>query len=238
MLRSLISFLTIIPAGGSDLESAARRIYLFPIVGAIIGVITGSLGLVAWSLGLDPLIVGVAVASVTAIITGMHHIDGLADFADGLMTKGTKERKLSSMKDHSVGSAGITAIILCYVGFVAALSAGEGFGLFVAIFLAEIVAKFSMVLAAFVGRPASQGSGSVFLSVTNWKSMSIAASLTISPVLLLGGAAGFAMLGAGAAATLLIAIISARSFGGMTGDVLGAINETARLVSIMVFISI
>ena len=32
------------------------------------------------------------------IITGIHHADGLADFADGLMVKGSKDKKLNAIK--------------------------------------------------------------------------------------------------------------------------------------------
>ena len=51
------------------------------------------------------------VASI-ALMTGIHHTDGLADFADGLMTKGSKEKKRKAMKDLSVGSAGIFSIVI------------------------------------------------------------------------------------------------------------------------------
>ena len=55
----------------------------------------------------DALLVSLLVVTSIAIITGIHHADGLADFADGLMVKGSKEKKLKAMKDVSTGSAGI-----------------------------------------------------------------------------------------------------------------------------------
>src|SRR3970040_77310 len=112
MLReigSVFSFLTIIPASNTNLETVAKYMYIFPIVGIVIGLIIGSLAL-GLSLFLDPLIVSLLVLAALAIITGIHHIDGLADFADGLMTKGKKEKKLQAMKDVSTGSAGIFSI--------------------------------------------------------------------------------------------------------------------------------
>ena len=101
---SVFSFLTIVPAGNSDLQTIARHMYLFPLVGIAIGLMVGS---VAYGLSffLEPLVVGLLITGMLALITGIHHTDGLSDFADGLMVRGTKERKLQVMRDPSVGSA-------------------------------------------------------------------------------------------------------------------------------------
>ncbi|MEK6865381.1 MAG: adenosylcobinamide-GDP ribazoletransferase, partial [Thermoproteota archaeon] len=91
-IGSVFSFLTIIPTSNSNLETIAKYMYIFPIVGIAIGLIVGSIGF-GLSLFLDPLIVSLLVVASFAILTGIHHTDGLADFADGLMVKGTKEKK-------------------------------------------------------------------------------------------------------------------------------------------------
>ena len=95
-IGSVFSFLTIIPTSNSNLETIAKYMYLFPIVGIAIGLIVGSIGF-GLSLFLDPLIVSLLVVVSLAILTGIHHTDGLADFADGMMVKGTKEKKLAAM---------------------------------------------------------------------------------------------------------------------------------------------
>jgi len=110
-IGSVFSFLTIIPTGNATLEIIAKYMYVFPIVGIVIGLVVGSIGF-GLSLFLDPLIVSLLVVASFTIITGIHHTDGLADFADGLMAKGTKEKKLAAMKDLSNGSAGIMTIVL------------------------------------------------------------------------------------------------------------------------------
>ena len=124
MLReigSVFSFLTILPSNNANLETIARYMYIFPIVGIAIGLAIGGIGF-GLSLFLEPLIVALLVVASLALITGIHHIDGLADFADGLMVKGTKEKKLQAMKDVSTGSAGIVAVVLCLVGAIISLS--------------------------------------------------------------------------------------------------------------------
>ena len=45
------------------------------------------------------------------LATGAMHEDGLADFADGLAGD-TKERSLSIMRDHQIGTYGVIALVL------------------------------------------------------------------------------------------------------------------------------
>jgi adenosylcobinamide-GDP ribazoletransferase len=55
-IGSIFSFLTIIPTGSANLETVAKYMYLFPIVGIAIGLLVGSIGF-GLSFFLDPLIV-------------------------------------------------------------------------------------------------------------------------------------------------------------------------------------
>jgi adenosylcobinamide-GDP ribazoletransferase len=241
MLREigfLFSFLTIIPTNSANLETVAKYMYLFPIVGIAIGLLVGSIGF-GLSFFLDPLIVSLLVVASLMLITGIHHTDGLADFADGLMTKGTKEKKLVAMKDLATGSAGIVAIVLYLVGLIVALSLSTGLQLFLAIFLSEIVAKFSMVLMASIGKSASIGSNSPFIELMkNRKKLAVTTIITLIPLIILGGSTGLIIFAIGITFTLFLVSISTRSFGGITGDILGSVNELTRLTSLLVFVSI
>ena len=241
MLRaigSVFSFLTIIPTKNSNLETVAKYMYIFPIVGIIIGLIVGSFAL-GLSLFLDPLIISLLVVGALAVITGIHHTDGLGDFADGLMAKGNKEKKLQAMKDVSTGSAGIFSIVLYVVGMILALSMMNGMVLFQAILLSEIIAKFSMVLQSSLGRSAAVGSNSPFVQIMKDKRrLAVAGAITLLPVGIIGGTVGLVVFGAAITVTLFILAISTRSFGGITGDVLGATNEITRLSSLVIFASV
>lgn len=235
---SVFSFLTIVPVGNSDLQTIARHMYLFPIVGIAIGLMVGS---VAYGLSffLEPLIVGLLITGMLALITGIHHTDGLSDFADGLMVRGTKERKLQVMRDPSVGSAGIFAIILYVAGMIIAISSMKGFELFQAILIGEIIAKFSMVLLASLGPSAWEGSNSLFVqNMRDRKKLAIAAAITVASIFILRNDAGFLALGIGITLTLIILVVSRRSFGGISGDIMGATNEITRLASLLVFVSV
>ena len=237
-ISSVFSFLTIFPSSNATLENVAKYMYIFPIVGIAIGLLIGSFGF-GLSFFLDPLLVSLLVVSSLAIVTGIHHADGLADFADGLMVKGSKDRKLKAMKDLSTGSAGIVGIVLYLIGLIITISLTSGFDLFKAILISEILAKFSMVLMASLGNSASLGSNSPFVSIMkDKKKLAAAFVIMLIPVTVIGETAGLVMLGVAITLTIILLAISTRSFGGITGDVLGATNELTRLASLMVFVSI
>lgn len=237
-IGSVFSFLTIFPSSNTTIENIAKYMYVFPIVGIAIGLLVGSFGF-GLSFVFDPLLVSLLVVASLAIVTGIHHADGLADFADGLMVKGSKDKKISAMKDLNTGSAGIVTIVLYLVGLIMTISLTSGFDLFKAILISEILAKFSMVLMASLGNSASLGSSSPFVSIMKDKrKLAAAFFIMIIPVLLIGETTGLIMLGVTVTFTLFLLAISTRSFGGITGDVLGATNELTRLASLMVFVSI
>ncbi|NIM26422.1 MAG: adenosylcobinamide-GDP ribazoletransferase [Nitrososphaeria archaeon] len=237
-IGSIFSFLTIIPTSSAKLEIVAKYMYLFPIVGIAIGLLVGSIGF-GLSFFLDPLIVSLLVVASLALITGIHHTDGLADFADGLMAKGSKEKKLGAMKDLATGSAGIVAIVLYLVGLIVTISLASGYQLFLAILLSEIVAKFSMVLMASIGNSASVGSNSPFVELMkNRKKLLVTVAITLIPLVILGGTTGLILFAVGTTLTIFLVGISTRSFGGITGDVLGSTNELSRLACLLVFVSI
>jgi len=237
-ISSVFSFLTIIPSNNTDLETVARYMHVFPIIGIGIGLLIASIGF-GLSFFLEPLMVALVVVASIASITGIHHTDGLADFADGLMTRGTKEKKRNAMKDRSTGSAGIVSVVLSIVGVIIALSLTTGYELLQAILLSEILAKFSMVLMASIGKSAAVGSNSPFMQIMKDKRrLAVAGVITIIPLVVIGGTTGLILFGASIGVTLFLIGLSTRSFGGITGDVLGAANELTRLSSLLIFVSL
>ena len=237
-ITSVVSFLTIIPSKNNELETVAKSMYLFPIAGAVIGIIIGGAGY-GLSLFVQPLIVGLLLTGALVIITGVHHTDALCDFADGIMAKGTKEKKLQAMRDPAVGSAGIVTIVLYVAGMIMALSMMKGFVLFQAILLSELMAKFAMVLQANRGISAWQGLSSPFTqSMKDYRKLGVAAGLAIIPTILLGGMTGVYVTGVCVGLSFLLLRVANRCFGGISGDVFGASNELVRLASLLIFVSV
>lgn len=241
-IRSLLSFLTILPVGKDyDINYIARHMFLFPAAGAIIGLLIGSFAF-GLSLAMQSLFVGLITTAALFILTGAHHTDALSDFADGLMAKGSKDSKRKAMHDPSAGSAGVAALVLYLAGVVIAISSltgRGGYGLFTAILVSEVIAKYVMVLQAYRGIAAWEGIGSPFTAEMKSRSKLLASSaITIPIAYFFGGFPGLYAVGVAALIAFVLLKVANRSFGGVSGDVFGASNEIARLASLVIIASV
>jgi adenosylcobinamide-GDP ribazoletransferase len=237
-ISSALSFLTIIPiprAYNFDLATIAKNMYFFPLCGLIIGIIVGCVALLS-STVLPHYIASLVILVTLVIVTGVHHIDGLADFADGLMTKGDKESKRKAMSDPFVGAAGTTALIINFIGlFVALINFESGLKLFYSIIVSEVIAKYVMVFQASVGHSAWSGFSSSFtIEMKKGYKIIISIIITISIVYIIEGMMGLLTLGIVLISGLIIFFVSYKKFGGVTGDVFGATNEISRLTSLLI----
>ncbi|MFB5646580.1 MAG: adenosylcobinamide-GDP ribazoletransferase, partial [Candidatus Nitrosomaritimum yanchengensis] len=70
------------------------------------------------------------------------------------------------------------------------------------------------------------------------KKLAVTTVITLIPLIALGGTTGLIVFAVGTTFTLFLLALSTRSFGGITGDILGATNELSRLASVLVFVSI
>ena len=214
--------------------------YLFPLVGAMIGLLVGILAY-GISYYIQSLLTGLIVTGVLIVITGVHHIDALADFADGLMAKGGKENKYKAMHDPAIGSAGVAALVLYIAGMIIAISnLPYGWKILTSIITAEVIAKYIMVLQAHIGLSAWEGLSSPFTLAMKDKRKLLAATGIMFPIVcsMSGLYTGLISLGISLGIAMTIHYISKRSFGGISGDVIGSSNEITRLSCLIVLSSL
>ena len=236
-LRACLGFLTILPVGMSfkSYAEVARAAWLFPVVGAIIALLAGIVALASLYFLPRSIAAGIALLALL-LLTGFHHLDGLLDFADAAMVRGSREARLKAMHDLSHGvaafAAGFFVLLLTY------LSIYEAKGMLTALVVGEASAKFGMVLAAYSARQSSHsGMGSEFVRVLRKNHLALTlALLTYLPFLALAWGDALPVLLLVALTTLLIVSASQRLFGGVSGDVLGAVNELTRLVAMLVLV--
>jgi adenosylcobinamide-GDP ribazoletransferase len=241
-IQSVLAFLTILPVGkqNQDIYYIAKNMYLFPAAGLVIGSIIGAMAL-GISDFLHPLLTGFLITGALVILTGVHHTDALADFADGLMAKGSKEVKHKAMLDPAVGSAGVATLVMYFAGMIIVFNIGFGSSLaiFTSIITAEVIAKYVMVLLANRGISAWEGFSSPFIAAMKDRyKMIVATGIMVAIVWFASSYAGFIALIISLMLAQLLKYISSKSFGGVSGDVLGASNEITRLSSFIVLSSL
>jgi len=251
VLRGLVSFLTILPVGKCEgrtcaecddcFAQATKHMYLFPLIGGFIGLLTGLSGWVLLHF-LPSLIVGMLTLGLLLLVTGIHHTDGLLDFVDGVMSPGTPEQKIEVMHDKQTGAAGL-ALGLVTLGTTALSIAQLSAGIIIqALVLSEVSAKLAMVTCAWVGESAHPGLGRRFVEAMHghWRNLRLISALAISLVtaISLHCIPGIMALIAGIATALIIVWISHRNFRGLTGDVMGAVNELARMASLVTVLAV
>ena len=231
---SVLSFLTIIPVTkrkGYDISYIAKNMYLFPIAGFIIGISVGSFAFILYD-HLQDLMLGMMVTIALIAFTGLHHTDALADLADGLMVRGSKDIKHKVMTDPRNGTAGTVIIIIYIIGVIVLVSQiNNKFELFSLIIIAETLSKYSMVLQCYIGKSAWEGINTIFITeMKNRKKFIISTILLVVILIIFGlGVYQIALSLAGMLlVTSLLLLISHRSLGGISGDVIGACNELSR----------
>jgi adenosylcobinamide-GDP ribazoletransferase len=237
-LKNLIAFLTIIPVGMDQdyLTDAANYMCLFPLVGALIGLLAG---IVAWFLlnALAGLVVGIFTLGFLLLITGLHHTDGLLDFGDGIMYHGAPEKKLEIMHDQQIGTGGLTLALIVILATTFSIAQLNQSFIVQSLVISEVSAKLSMVLMAWVGKSARMGMNTYFVNAMHSQHRNIhlivALSIAFSIATLFLRVVGFTVVVVGLATALVLVGISNRHFGGVTGDVFGAGNELARLASLI-----
>src|ERR1700722_7386408 len=244
-LRLSATLLTVVPLRGPTAEpsrdTAAAAMAWAPAVGLLLGAAAAAVLVVAdHLLGTGPLTAaGLAVAALALLTRGLH-LDGLADLADGLGSGQPAPRALDIMRRSDIGPFGIVTLVLTLVIQVAALAhaeaAGGGRGP-AALITAAVTGRLALTWACRRGvaaaRPDGLGAlvaGTVRPAVAAVITLMVVAAASITGV-------GFTLplaVVTGLAAAFVLQRHAARRLGGITGDVLGALIETAATVTLVV----
>jgi adenosylcobinamide-GDP ribazoletransferase len=236
-LRTAVAFLTRLPMphpDGSMPANFVRANRMFPVVGALIGLVVGMLYLGMLAAGVPNLAAAALALGAGAILTGALHEDGLADVADGFGGGRDRAAKLEIMRDSRLGTYGALILMVSFVAKLAALAALPGTlivpGLVATHALARgVLPSMSMSLpyARKDGLAANAGQPDLRIAA-------IAGGLALAIALLsLPWIEALAAAVAAGASAIVMGIVAQRQIGGQTGDVLGAaeqIGETAILV--------
>ncbi|MXR41882.1 adenosylcobinamide-GDP ribazoletransferase [Halobaculum sp. WSA2] len=245
-----LGFLSRVPVAHSDArwDAFRRTPAAIPTAGYPIGAL---LALPIAAVALAPGGIGAAVPTETVAVvfvawlyalTGITHLDGVADLGDAAVVHGDADRRREVLKDSSLGVGGALALALVVLGLAAAAALVADLARFapiaaVALVIGtEVAAKAATATLVCVGEAPHEGLGSALTAESGPRSL-LGVGIVAAPVALVGWPAlapGIAVLVA-AALVAAAALWWARSrLGGVSGDVLGATNEIARVVGLHV----
>jgi adenosylcobinamide-GDP ribazoletransferase len=232
------AFLTIFPVTSESHGPAAVALFAyaryFPIVGMVIGLLSGSIYYWAsaiWS-GILPAVVAIATG---LIATGALHEDGLADTADGFGGGWTREQRLMIMKDSRLGTFGVLALIFSLavrICAVAMLTPSVGL---LALFAVHAGARFTPVLILatqdYAGdrAMAKTAYSETRLAPQEVRYALISAVLAMLSIFFMRPWPTLFGIVLGGTMALALAIYSKKAIGGYSGDVLGAIEQVSEI---------
>jgi adenosylcobinamide-GDP ribazoletransferase len=241
-VRVAIAFLTRLPMphpDGAHPENFVRAHRTFPLVGAAIGLAVALLYLGLTALGVPGLAAAALALGASALLTGALHEDGLADTADGFGGGRDKATKLEIMRDSRLGTYGALILLVSFAAKLSALAALPKTAVVPALVTCHALARgilpaMAIVLpparkdglAASVGTPTHATAAVAFVSAL--VIAFIALPWTIAPV------AAIVAVICGCA----VGALAQRQIGGQTGDVLGATEQVAETVIMLLLASL
>lgn len=237
-----MSFLTRVPIGrlvALDATDVARGSFLFPLVGAALGAVTGVVAELLYPSLPAFAAAGVAVAAAV-LLTGALHVDALADTFDAAGAA-TRERALEIMRDSRLGSFGATAIaldLLLKVGAVAALVARED-ALPALVAAGALSRAAAPALAAVLPYARAEGGpGSVLTGRVSTLAAVVAVASGCAVAIAVEGSDGAVLVGVAAAVAIGSGLVWRRWLGGATGDCLGATTEACETILLLVAVAL
>jgi adenosylcobinamide-GDP ribazoletransferase len=235
-----LSFLTLFRLPGSAQITVtpvdlARSLSYYPLVGFLLGACWFGAALLLHPLLPAP-VLAVLLTALMALMTRGLHLDGLADLADGAWGGYSRERRLEIMKDSSIGTFGATALILILILKVAALSTLVPARAWSMLLLAPALSRYAMVLASFKSTyaRAEGGLGKAVCDHISTRQIRTATAAAVLICLIMAPFRGGFLFLILIACVLFLRFLTQRWLGGITGDVLGAINEITEAVLLSV----
>ncbi|WP_308364995.1 MULTISPECIES: adenosylcobinamide-GDP ribazoletransferase [unclassified Microbulbifer] len=244
-----LMFLTRLPVErfvrSADTEVAARAVYFYPLVGALMGSL-----LLLSAIILAPLGTWLAAAlmvTLWVLLTGALHLDGLADCMDGYYAghkmadkSARRERILQVMHDPACGAAALVALLLVLLLKVVAVASlwEQGVSL-PAVLLAPLLAR-TVILPFMALADYARSEGVVAPAQTaGVQTLWLVALVTCALVsLLLGPLVAGVLFSALALLVLYWWRFWHEQIGGYTGDCLGALVELSELLVLILLVAL
>lgn len=248
--RLAVGLLTVVPAGAVEASRRTTRdaLLLAPLVGTALGLLAWTAGGTLHALGLGPLVAAVGGVAALAVATRALHLDGLADLADGLGSGRPAAGALDVMRRSDAGPFGVITLVLVLLVQVAALGrAWEQDLAGPVLVIGCTTGRLALLWACRTGVPAARpdGLGALVAGTVPAGAAALATALALAGAGAWGAATGIRhavafglAVAAGAAAAALLQRHAVSRLGGVTGDVLGALEETALTAALLTLLAV
>jgi adenosylcobinamide-GDP ribazoletransferase len=216
-------------ASALDHRSLARAAPWFPVVGLFVGALMGSVHALA-ALALEPSAATLVAVLAAVLITGGLHEDGLADVADAAGAHVSRERKLEILRDSRVGTYGALAIVFAIAFPLVVLAPLDGRRFLEAAIAAHVLGRWSSLPVSRL-RPARPDGTGALLRATRAQLLGGTLATLAIVVAALGPEDAAATVAVASVTVALGARLALAVFGGVSGDVYGAINKIVELTT-------
>ena len=237
-----VMFLTRLPCPawvGHDAPTLSRSSVWFPAVGVAVGAF-GALAYALAGLAFPAWLAAAAALAATVWLTGAFHEDALGDTFDGFGGGWAPDDILRIMRDSRLGTYGTVALVLTLGarwGALATLGAGGGAPVAAALVAAHALGRWTALpLILWLPYVRETGTGKPFAASVTPTRLAVG---TLGTAAVLALALGWSAVPVAATALALVAVggRTARArIGGMTGDVLGAVNQVVELATYLVLL--
>ncbi len=212
----------------------SRSIWGFPVVGWGMGLAAGGVFAGCLGFGLDPLPAGVVAVAFEVWLAGAFHEDGLADAADGFGGD-SRARRLEIMRDSRIGTYGASALALFLMARIAVIAAlSDPVTVALALAAAGAASRAALVWPMTLVPPARDDGMSTFIGVPTSRERAVVSAVAAVLVLVsVGPGATLIVLAAAAVGAGAVSAVARKSFGGQTGDLLGATQQVAYVLVLL-----
>lgn len=258
-LKGMFSFFTILPINieMKEINAMNRKFWLVPVVGLFFGLLASFLMWGFMELSSSMMLSAAVTLFAMMFVNRYLHLDGLLDVGDGLTAVGSQEKHLKALKDSTIGSGAFaTGLFVYLITFSAMCNLYAGVPIVVAFFtlfaMSEVLCRNGQVFAAAFGIP-SNGMAGDSVRATGMKealkslllSLVLIALLEVSVCAILGfDDYDYTYVPVCALVGTLVSCVwgmvlsskANRTFGAVNGDILGAVNESTRVIILVAFV--
>ncbi|MGN7476578.1 adenosylcobinamide-GDP ribazoletransferase [Solibacillus silvestris] len=210
-----------------------------PIIGLFIGAIIGSavFALAGFS-DISSLLLAILIVVGFILLTGGLHLDGWIDMSDAFFSYGEKEKRLGILDDPRTGAFGVISVfclLLLKIGFIYEFLLKGHSAIIPCLIFIPLIARTGMLIYFLTMQTAKQtGLAAYFKSMVNSKKLAVLLGLLCGALFAIWFYIGAYSLYVLFFTMLVIVALyrnwSRKHFGGVTGDLLGALGEGLEVV--------